>query len=150
MIEIDNLLQSVVQARASDLHLAVGTPPVVRVNGGLKMVQRNGALSPQDIEDVLTSITTPESMASFLRDKELDFAYGKNGLARFRVNACYQRGTISLSFRVLSADIPTAESLNLPPHLSGFCEPTERPGTGDRSNGQWEVHDRCGNDKSHQ
>ena len=120
MIEIDNLLQSVVQARASDLHLAVGTPPVVRVNGGLKMVQRNGALSPQDIEDVLTSITTPESMASFLRDKELDFAYGKNGLARFRVNACYQRGTISLSFRVLSADIPTAESLNLLPICLDF------------------------------
>ena len=83
MIEIDNLLQSVVQARASDLHLAVGTPPVVRVNGGLKMVQRNGALSPQDIEDVLTSITTPESMASFLRDKELTSLTARMGWRDF-------------------------------------------------------------------
>ena len=115
MIDIANLLKAVVDAGASDLHLAVGNPPVVRVNGSLKMVQMPISFAEQDMEDVLQAITGKENIAAFHRDKELDFAYGQPGLARFRVNACYQRGTISLAFRVLSANVPTPEDLGLPP-----------------------------------
>ena len=114
MVDIDKLLQAVVEAGASDLHLAVSNPPVVRVNGGLKIMQREGNLTQQDMEDILQAIISRENLAAFQQDKELDFAYGRAGLARFRVNASYQRATISLSFRILPPDIPAPEKLGLP------------------------------------
>ena len=113
-MDIERLLQTIVQAGASDLHLAVGNPPVARVNGDLKMVQANGPLTAEDMEGVLRAVTTPEKVASFHEEKELDFSYGRQGLARFRVNACYQRGSLSLSFRILPAEIPTTQELGLP------------------------------------
>ena len=122
MIDIETLLKAVVDAGASDLHLAVGNPPVVRVNGALKMVQMPVNFAEQDMEDVLQAITGKDNVAAFHRDKELDFAYGRPGLARFRVNACYQRGTISLAFRVLSANVPTPEELGLPPICLDFVK----------------------------
>ena len=115
MLDIDKILRAVVDAGASDLHLAVGNPPVARVNGALKMVQGETDLTKQDLEQVLRSIVSQESLATFENDKELDFSYGRSGLARFRVNACYQRGTIGLSFRILPPEIPAAEELGLPP-----------------------------------
>ena len=115
MVEIDQLLGTVAQAGGSDLHLAVGNPPVARVHGELKMVQASGAVQPQDMEQVLRAVATPQQVADFERDKELDFSYSLPGVARFRVNAAYQRGTISLFFRVLSAEIPNAKDLGLPP-----------------------------------
>ena len=114
MVDIDRLLQAVVQAGASDVHLAVSCPPVARVNGSLKMMHSAGEVSEQDMEEVLRTIATPERVETFYREKELDFSYGHPGLARFRVNACYQRGTISLCFRVLPAEIPSVEQLGLP------------------------------------
>ena len=115
MIEIEKLLRAVVEVGASDLHLAAANCPVVRVNGSLKMVQREGALSPEDLEGVLRAVTSQEDFDRFQREKELDFSCGRPGLARFRVNACYQRGSISLSFRVLPPEIPSSEQLGLPP-----------------------------------
>ena len=115
MVEINKLLETVSQAGASDLHLAVGNAPVARVNGELKMVQAAGALVPQDAEEVLRAVASPEQLAEFEQSKELDFSYSLPGVARFRVNASYQRGSISLSFRVLSSEIPDAKQLNLPP-----------------------------------
>ena len=115
MLDIDKLLRAVVEAGASDLHLAAGNPPVARVNGALKMVQGESDLTEPELEQVLRSIVSQESLAAFQNDKELDFSYGRSGLARFRVNACYQRGTISLSFRILPPEIPAAEELGLPP-----------------------------------
>ena len=115
MVDIDKLLRIVTNTKASDLHLSVPNPPVVRVNGELKMVQGEGKLTTQDVEQFLESITGPENIAAFQRDKELDFCYDRPGLARFRVNASYQRGTISLSMRVLPPEIPSPEELGLPP-----------------------------------
>ena len=88
---------------ASDLHLAVSNPPVVRVNGALKMVldgegQVSEHLTSQGMEEILHTIAGPEDVTAFQREKELDFSYACNGLARFRVNSYYQRGPISLSF----------------------------------------------------
>lgn len=114
MIDLLPLLQAVVKAGASDLHLAVGNPPVARVNGELKIVQKDTAMTDQDMEEILGTLTTPENMAAFHRDKELDFSYTAPGLARFRVNACYQRSSIGLSLRILPAEVPTAKELNLP------------------------------------
>ena len=115
MLDIHKLLKAVVAVGASDLHLAASNPPVARVNGALKMVQGEGTLSPQDMEEVLEAIASPANVETFKRDKELDFSYSQPGLARFRVNVCYQRGTIGLSFRVLPPEIPSPEELGLPP-----------------------------------
>ena len=115
MVDLFPLLQAVVEAGASDLHLAVANPPVARVNGELKMVQREANLTDQDMEEILLTLTTRENVSAFQQEKELDFSYTAPGLARFRVNACYQRGNIGLSLRILPAEIPTAEELNLPP-----------------------------------
>lgn len=91
------------------------TVPVVRINGSLKAMQKNGIMTAEDVEQVLESTISPEDFVFFKQNKEMDFSYGREGLARFRVNACYQHGTMSLSFRVLAADIPTADQLGLPP-----------------------------------
>ncbi len=115
MVDIDKLLRAVVEGGASDLHLAVSSPPIARVNGKLRMVKGEGGLTQKDIEEVLSSIASPEDVAEFQRDKELDFSYARPELARFRVNACYQRGTMALSFRILPPNIPTPEELGLPP-----------------------------------
>ena len=114
MVDINKLLETVSQAGASDLHLAVGNAPVARVNGELKMVQAAGALAPRDSEEVLRAVASPQQIAEFEQNKELDFSYSLPGVARFKVNASYQRGSISLSFRVLSSEIPDAKQLNLP------------------------------------
>ena len=119
MIDVEQLIQTVVEAGASDLHLAVPNPPVVRVNGTLRFIQREEALTQQDLEQqdleqVLRTIAPPEGLETFRRERELDFCYGRPGLARLRVNASYQRGTISLAFRILPSEIPTPEELGLP------------------------------------
>ena len=114
MVDIDRLLQAVVQAGASDVHLAVACPLVARVNGALKMMQSAGEVAAQDMEDILRTIAPAARVQAFYQEKELDFSYGHPGLARFRVNACYQRGTISLCFRVLPAEVPSVEQLGLP------------------------------------
>ena len=137
MIDIEKLLRAVVEVGASDLHLAAANCPVVRVNGSLKMVQREGALSPEDLEGVLRAVTSQADFDRFQREKELDFSYGRPGLARFRVNACYQRGSIGLSFRVLPPEIPTVDQLGLPPvcatlvdHMRGLVLVTGPTGSG--------------------
>ena len=115
VVNIDNLLRGIVEAGASDLHLAASNPPIARVNGVLKMVQGEGTLTERDVETVLLAITSREKVDEFRQDKELDFSYSRPGLARFRVNASYQRGSISLSIRILPGDIPNAQALGLPP-----------------------------------
>ena len=114
MVDIDKPLRDVVDAGASDLHLAVSNQPVVRINGDLHIVKNGAVLTQQDTEGVLQAITSEENVAVFHRDKELDFSYGHPELARFRVNASYQRGTISLSIRILPPEIPSADELGLP------------------------------------
>jgi twitching motility protein PilT len=121
-MDVDRLLQAIVQVGGSDLHLTVGNPPVARVNGELKMVQANAPLSPEEMDGILRSIARPEKVEAFFREKELDFSYGRPGVARFRVNACYQRGTVSLSFRILPAEIPSAQQLGLPPSCLEFVK----------------------------
>ena len=113
-MDIESLLQAVVDAGASDLHLAVDNPPVARVNGALKMVKGTGNVTVNDLETALRAVTTEETYAAFVQDRELDFSYGRSGVARFRVNACYQRGSIALSFRILPSEIPTPGQLGLP------------------------------------
>jgi len=114
MIDINDLLRRVTANNASDLHLRVPSPPVLRIDGELKVQEDLPALSDKDTEAVLEQIATPEQQNVFSRDMELDFAYGIPGLARFRVNVMRQRGTLSLCFRLVPNEIASIETLGLP------------------------------------
>ena len=113
-MQIEELLKVMVDKGASDLHLKVPSPPVFRIDGMLIPEKDLPRLSAKDVETVLEQITAQEQRDIFSRERELDFAYGVPGLARFRVNVLQQRGTMSLAFRLVPFTIPTIDELGLP------------------------------------
>jgi len=113
-MDIIELLKVMVEKRASDLHLRVPSPPVLRVDGELLPLNQPQA-TMEDIETAFDYITTPEQRNRFHLEKELDFAYSVPGLARFRVSVMRQRGTISLAFRLVPFKVFTIDELALPP-----------------------------------
>lgn len=90
-MEIGELLKLVVDKGASDLHLKVPNPPVLRIDGELMPQEDLPPLTAKDIELVFDQITTQEQKVTFLREQELDFAYSVPGVARFRVNTLRQK-----------------------------------------------------------
>ena len=115
-MNVDSLLKTAVDREASDLHLRAGAPPVLRVNGALVTLNDgHGTLSPEDTEHAFRAVAGELHRAMFTEANELDFHYALPELARFRVNASMQRGSISLAFRRIGLSIPTIDELNLPP-----------------------------------
>ncbi len=114
MLHVDELLKLVVDRKASDLHLRVPSPPVLRIDGALRKQQDLPAVSPEDIQGVFEEITTGEQRDTFLRELELDFAYSLSGLARFRVSVMRQRGSLSIAFRLVPLRVLTIDELELP------------------------------------
>jgi len=117
MSEVDGfheLFELMVEKGASDLHLRVPSPPVLRIDGVLTPLEDLPLITAKDVEMLLDHIVTPEQMSTFRTELELDFAYSVPGLARFRGNALRQRGTVSLSFRFVPFDVPSIDDLELP------------------------------------
>ncbi|OGN88427.1 MAG: type IV pili twitching motility protein PilT [Chloroflexi bacterium RBG_13_46_9] len=114
MISIEELLKLMVNKGASDLHLKVPSPPVLRVDGELKVQEDLPGLSAEDIDQIFTSITTSHYKSIFEREQELDFSYSVAGIARFRVNVLRQRGTLSIAFRLVPIEVPNIDKLELP------------------------------------
>jgi twitching motility protein PilT len=112
-MNIKRVLQQMVELKASDLHVKVGTKPTARVHGLLVMIDEP-APSQADLEAVVDQILTPKQKKVFEETKEVDFAFGVTGLARFRTNFYQQRGTTAMVFRQVPATIPAFEELNLP------------------------------------
>ena len=111
--KIDSILRAAIEYKASDVHLTVGVPPVMRINGDLR---RYGAdnLLPADTEGMAKAII-PDNMWDIFGEKgELDFSYGVPGSSRFRVNAYHQRKSVSLALRVVASKVPSIEDLDLP------------------------------------
>ncbi len=109
-----DLLHMMAEKEASDLHLRVPAPPMLRVDGELVAAEGLPRLSPGDIEEVFEQCTTDLQRQRFHEELELDFAYGVPGLARFRVNVMQQRGTMSIAFRRIPFSIPTMDEFGLP------------------------------------
>jgi twitching motility protein PilT len=123
MFEIDAALHQLVEAGGSDLHLKAGAPPLMRVNGSLGPIPGAAELGAQDTERVLAAILpTDGHRDEFASDNEVDFSYAIEGLARFRVNAFRQRGSVSLVMRAIPTKIKTVEQLGLPPVVSELAE----------------------------
>lgn len=112
--DIDALLTLMVSKGASDLHLTVGSPPVLRIDGALTPLDNASQLDPDDVEAFFKQVTNTKQRTAFKKEKEFDFAYSVSELARFRVNALWQRGTISLAFRRVAVEIPSIDELGLP------------------------------------
>ena len=102
-----------IAARASDLHLKAGTPPVVRVDGVLYTLDEP-APSAQHLRDVCQQLLNEEQRLYFSTHSEIDFAFGVSGLARFRANIFMQRGTVALALRHVPVEVPSIEDLKLP------------------------------------
>ncbi len=105
---------------ASDLHLSVGIPPMLRINGELTALDQ-ADLKPADTEALVKAILTADQYERLQRSGELDFSYGIPNLSRFRVNAYKQRSCFSLAFRMIPQSVPTLESLHLPGILKQLC-----------------------------
>jgi len=112
-IQADKLLRLMIDKGASDLHLRALVPPVLRIDGAL-VQQDQPPMRAEEIEEILTSITKPEQRDTFQSELELDFVYAASGIARFRVNALRQKGTISLAFRLIPFEVLSIEKLGLP------------------------------------
>lgn len=116
-MEVNELLKLMVDRKASDMHLRVPSPAVLRIDGVLAPQEDLPPLDSKDIEMAFERIANPTQRSIFLKEKELDFAYSVPGLARFRVNVLRQRGTISIAFRMVPFDILSIDDLDLPPLL---------------------------------
>jgi twitching motility protein PilT len=108
------ILELVVEKGATDLHVKVPSPPVLRIDSALVPQEECPPFTAKDIEGIFEEITTEEQREAFSREQELDFAYSVPGLARFRVNVLRQRGTMSLAFRRVPSSVPSVDELGLP------------------------------------
>ena len=113
MEQLDMILSAAYEKKASDVHLVVGAAPVFRVDGKL-IPQKQAFLTPEDTEAFARTILSQDLWETLEKKREIDFSYAISDIARFRVNAFYQRNALSLAFRIISKDIPSVESLGLP------------------------------------
>ena len=116
-MNIKHLLEKMIEMGASDLHIKPGIPPVVRVDGKLERTSFPPP-TPRSMEEMARNILTPLQREKFESTREVDFAFGVTGLARFRANFYVQRSSIAMVFRHVPVTIPSVEELNLPPVIS--------------------------------
>jgi len=119
---IDELLERMVEANASDLHVTTGTPPAIRVRGDMERLEGYDALTPEETQQLLYRILSSEQQKHFELNRQLDFSYSLPGLARFRVNVYFQRESIGAAFRLIPTELKTLEELGIPESLHVLAE----------------------------
>lgn len=120
-MDINQLFSETARLAASDLHLIVGFPPIVRVNGKLGPVSGLGPVTAADVEKLTDSVFSPEQKDLFLTNREIDFSLSTN-VGRFRANVYYQKGTVAAAFRLIPAKIRSIDELKLPPICHEFVK----------------------------
>jgi twitching motility protein PilT len=113
-MDVNELLKKAHSVSASDLHIKVGSPPILRIHGELTPITSEKRLSQEDAMKIAFSVMTPGQGEIFKKKNDIDLAYSVPGLGRFRCNIFIQRGTIGMVFRVIPMRIPTIEELLLP------------------------------------
>lgn len=119
-LRIEILLEEVVRRRASDLHVQVGLPPMLRVDGSLVPFPGFDALDGPAVEMLLFSILDQEQQQILNKDKEFDFSFAFGTLGRFRVNAYHERGNLAAALRFIPNEIKTISELGVPPVVMNF------------------------------
>lgn len=121
-LRIEILLEEIVRKNASDLHLQVGLPPMMRLDGALVPFSNYPPLNPQAIEKLVMAILDEDQKKILLKDKEFDFSFAFGDLGRFRVNAFHERGNMAASLRLIPNNIKTINELGMPPVISSFAD----------------------------
>src|SRR5688572_4818590 len=121
-MHLNDLLRIAAASGASDLHLKVGSYPMMRINGTLVVASEEKRLDRNDTEAMASVLFTPEHQEKFRRQQEVDLAYSVTGLGRFRCNVFQPRGTVGMVLRVIPTRIRTIDELGLPPVLKRIAE----------------------------
>jgi twitching motility protein PilT len=119
---IEILLEEVVKRKASDLHLQVGLPPMLRVDGSLTPITGTDLLTDEAVETLIFAILDEDQKQILLKDKEFDFSFAFGDLGRFRVNAFHERGNLAAALRLIPNEVLTLEQLGLPQIINKFAE----------------------------
>ncbi len=119
---IELLLEEVVKKKASDLHLQIGLPPMLRVDGSLRPVSGADILTEEVLEALIFAILDDDQKQILLKDKEFDFSFAFGDLGRFRVNAFHERGNLAAALRLIPNEILTSEQLGLPEIVKKFAD----------------------------
>lgn len=122
--ELNDLIDIVSGEKGSDIHISVGSHPIIRVDGSLIPLVKKPVLTPKDVEGFVKVLLSPEQETKFLETREVDFSYAAKEGVRFRGNGFFQRGAMSIALRHIPNMIKTFAELNLPSVLETF---TQRP-----------------------
>ena len=126
--EIEDLLTLAAEQGASDLHIAPGRHPTLRIDGELVQLTQRPIITPETSEGLCLALMDEEKKARFKKEKEIDFAFGFKEQFRFRTNVYIQKGYISAALRLISYKIRTLEELHLPQVLREFTRPSQVKG----------------------
>lgn len=121
-LRIEILLEEVVKKRASDLHIQVGLPPMLRVDGSLDPIPGYNPLGEPEVEQLVNSILDQDQQQILSKDKEFDFSFAFGDLGRFRVNAFHERGNLAAALRLIPNEIKDIMELGMPQVVTGFAD----------------------------
>ena len=121
-VRIENLLEECVRLKASDLHIQVGLPPVLRVDGALIPVAGYSALDEPTVEQLIFATLEEDQKQILIKDKEFDYSFSFGDLGRFRVNAFHEKGNLAGAFRLIPNEVSTIADLGLPAIVSSFAD----------------------------
>ncbi|MBP8128596.1 MAG: type IV pilus twitching motility protein PilT [Candidatus Hydrogenedentes bacterium] len=118
---IKELLTRMIREGASDLHIVVGAPPMIRVHGGLESMNGVDSLTPEQTQELIYAVMNEDQVAEFESEKECDLSFGIEGLSRFRLNVYRDRGSVVAAFRTIPFEILSFEQLGIPNVVADFA-----------------------------
>ena len=121
-VRIESLLEECVRTKASDLHLQVGLPPILRIDGALRPIPGYQSLDEAAVERLVFSSFVEEQKDILLKDKEFDYSFSFGDLGRFRVNAFHERGNLAGAFRLIPNEIRSIQDLGMPNVITTFAD----------------------------
>ena len=119
---IESLLEECVRTKASDLHLQVGLPPILRIDGALQPVSGYGNLDEATVERLIFSTLEEDQKQILIKDKEFDYSFSFGDLGRFRVNAFHEKGNLAGAFRLIPNEVQSISELGMPTVVSSFAD----------------------------
>lgn len=121
-VTIEALLEECVNHNASDLHIQVGLPPILRIDGVLRPITTYPILDEKVVQELIFATLDEDQQKIFLKDKEFDYSFAFGDLGRFRVNAFHERGNMAAAFRLIPNSLKTLDELGLPGVVETFAE----------------------------
>lgn len=121
-VQIDDVLRQAVQSKASDVHLAFNTPPIMRIAGILQPVKGYGTLTDDDLKSVVIQVLSESKIELLYKNREIDTAYELSSKERFRINIFFERDKLSFAMRLIPPHIPSLDELHIPHIYYEFCK----------------------------